>query len=315
MAAKWTAEDLPDLSGKTYVITGANSGIGLEATVALVGAGARVVMACRNPQKAEDARQHVLSVHPDGQADFLRLDLASFESIRAFAAELKSQTDRIDGLLNNAGIVGIRGETTDGVEMTIGVNHLGHYLLTGLVLPQLEVTAATGADVRIVSVASIAHSWFGKMHWDDIEFREKWWTTWPVYGQSKLANLLFTFELDRRLRASGSSIRAVACHPGMSHTNLILAGAEAKGHSFMKGMLKIGSDLTTQPAWKGALPTIYAATQPDVQGADYIGPHGPFETRGWPVKVKAAGKAHRETDWAKLWQWSADKTGLDYLQT
>ncbi len=313
MAAKWTAEDLPDLSGKTYVITGANSGIGLEATTALVGAGARVIMACRNPQKAEAARQHVISLHPDGQADFLRLDLASFDSIRAFTEELKSATDRVDGLLNNAGLIGIRGDTADGIEMTIGVNHLGHYLLTGLVLPQLEETAATGADVRIVSVASIAHSWLGKMHWDDIEFRNKWWNTWPVYGQSKLANLLFTYELDRRLRATGSSIRAVACHPGMSHTNLILAGAEAKGQTLIKGMLKVGSDLTTQPAWKGALPTIYAATHESVVGADYIGPHGPLETRGWPVKVKSARKAHRQDDWAKLWSWSVDKTGLDYL--
>ena len=312
MATKWTADDLGDLSGKAYAITGANSGIGLEATIALAGAGARVIMACRNPSKAQAAMEHVRSLHPSADVDFLPLDLASLASIRAFAESLRAATDSLDALINNAGLIGIRGDTDDGSEMTIGVNHLGHFALTGLVMPLLEETAQSGGSPRVVSVASIAHSWFGKMHWDDIEFRNRRWSMWPVYGQSKLANLLFTFELNRRLADAGSSVQAVACHPGMSSTNLILASAEAKGQSFIKNVLKVGSDLTTQPAWKGALPTVYAATHSSVVGGDYIGPHGIVQSRGWPVKVQAAAKAHRRDDWARLWDWSVARTGVEY---
>ena len=313
MATKWIADDLGDLSGKTYAITGANSGIGLEATIALVGAGARVIMACRNPAKVESAMAHIRSLHPHGHVEFLPLDLASLESIRTFSDALKSAVGSLDALINNAGVIGIRGDTADGFEMTLGVNHLGHFALTGHVLPLLEQSAQAGVSPRIVSVASIAHSWFGKMHWDDLEFRNRRWSMWPVYGQSKLANLLFTFELNRRLSAAGSKVQAMACHPGMSSTNLILAGAEAKGQSFIKGVLKMGSDLTTQPAWKGALPTLYAATHPSVVGGDYIGPHGLIEARGWPVKVQAAAKAHRQDEWVRFWEWSADRTGVSYL--
>jgi NAD(P)-dependent dehydrogenase (short-subunit alcohol dehydrogenase family) len=313
MATKWTAEDLGDLSGRTYVITGANSGIGFEATLGLVGAGARVIMACRNPSKGAAALEHIRTLHPGALVEVLPLDLASLASIRTFADELAGVTTRVDALINNAGLIGIRGDTEDGFEMTIGVNHLGHFALTGLVLPLLEQTAKSGVAPRIVSVASIAYRWFGKMHWDDLEFRNRRWSTWPVYGQSKLANLLFTFELNRRLVESGSAVRAMACHPGMSSTNLILAGAEAKGQSFIKGVLKLGSDLTTQPAWKGALPTIYAAVHSSVGGADYVGPHGLVQTRGWPVKVEAGPKAHSQSDWLKLWDWSVERTGIAYL--
>ena len=136
---------------------------------------------------------------------------------------------------------------------------------------------------------------------------------WPVYGQSKLANLLFTFELDRRLRAAGSAVRAVACHPGMSHTNLIAAGAEAEGRSFVEAVLRFGSSLVTQPAWKGSLPTVYAAVEPTVESGAYIGPAGLFETRGWPAPAKAAGKARRAEDQARLWEWSEHRTGVAYL--
>lgn len=313
MTTGWSAADLEDLAGRVYVITGANSGIGLEASSALAGAGARVVMACRSEVRANAAAEHIRASHPDASLTILPLDLSSLESIRWFADLLGDATDRVDGLINNAGVIGIRGDTADGFEMTIGVNHLGHFALTGLILPHLESTARSGADSRVVNVASIAHRWFGKMHWDDLEFRRRRWNMWPVYGQSKLANLLFTFELDRRLRTSGSPVRSVACHPGMSHTNLIVAGAAAEGRSVVESVLRFGSSVVTQPARKGALPTVFAAVDASVEGGDYIGPAGLLETRGWPVKVKAAKKAHRVQDQERLWEWSSERTGISYL--
>lgn len=313
MTRKWTHEDAGDLRGRCYVVTGANSGIGLEATRSLAAAGARVVMACRNAAKAAAAVDHLRQELPDAELTVVPLDLASLASISDFASALGGVTDRVDALINNAGLIGIRGDTDDGFEMTIGVNHLGHFALTGRILPMLEATAAVHGDARVVSVASIAHRWFGKMFWDDLEFRRRYWNMWPVYGQSKLANLLFTFELDRRLRASGSAVRAVACHPGMSHTNLIVAGAEAKGRSIVEGVLRFGSSLVTQPAWKGALPTVYAATEESVEGGAYIGPSGFLETRGWPSPAKPSAKARRADDQRRLWEWSEERTDVAYL--
>jgi len=286
---KWTAQEIPAQDGRTFVITGANSGIGLEAARALGAAGAHVVVACRDTSKGEHAVAEL-----DGDFDVRRLDLADLSSVRAFADELDGD---VDVLINNAGVMAVpRAKTADGFEMQLGTNHLGHFALTGLLLPRVRD--------RVVTISSQAHR-TGRINFGDLQ-SERHYQRWIAYGQSKLANLLFMMELQRRLAAAGSPLRSVAAHPGYSATNL-----QFHTQSIQDQLMGIANRLIAQSAAMGALPTLYAATA-DVPGAAYIGPDGLFEQRGHPKLVDMAGAAKNEDNARRLWEVSEELTGVSF---
>jgi NAD(P)-dependent dehydrogenase (short-subunit alcohol dehydrogenase family) len=286
---KWTAQDMAPQDGRTFVITGANSGIGLEAARALGAAGARVVVACRDTSKGERAIAGL-----DGSFDVRRLDLADLASVRAFAAELEGD---VDVLIDNAGVMAVpRGQTADGFELQLGTNHLGHFALAGLLLPRIRD--------RIVTIASQAHR-TGRINFGDLQ-SERHYQRWIAYGQSKLANLLFMMELQRRLDAAGSPLRSVAAHPGYSATNL-----QSHTQSIQDQIMGVFNHLIAQSAAMGALPTLYAATE-DVPGAAYVGPDGLFEQRGHPKLVDMSGAAKDPEAARRLWELSEELTGVTY---
>jgi NAD(P)-dependent dehydrogenase (short-subunit alcohol dehydrogenase family) len=289
------------------VITGANSGIGFEASRALARRGARVVLACRSPEKAGAAIEALREESPEAELTVRRLDLASLASINEFAKEVLEAGDSLHALVNNAGVMAIPyARTVEGFEMQLGTNHLGHFALTGLLLERLLETPGS----RIVSVSSTAHS-FGRMRWEDLQ-SEKSYSKWRAYGQSKLANLLFTYELQRRLEASGATTLAVACHPGYAATNLQTAGPKLAGSSLAEQGMLLLNRLMAQPAEMGALPTLYAAFAEGVQGADYFGPDGLAETRGHPKKVQSSSRSRIPDDQARLWEVSEALTRVRY---
>jgi NAD(P)-dependent dehydrogenase (short-subunit alcohol dehydrogenase family) len=303
----WTTKDMPNLAGRVVVVTGANSGLGFEASRALAGGGARVIMACRNAAKAENARQRILDEHRDASVEVMKLDLASLASVRQFAAELATRSEAVHVLCNNAGVMALpRCETADGFEMQLGTNHLGHFALTGLVLPLLLAAPAA----RIVTQSSGAHR-MGRIDFDDLHGTRRY-GKWTAYAQSKLANLLFAFELDRRLRKHLASAISVACHPGYAATELQFAGPKMEGSSFMERIMSLGNQLFAQDAATGALPTLYAATAADVEGSDYIGPDGIGELWGQPKKVEPVARARDPELAAHLWKISAELTGVGY---
>jgi NAD(P)-dependent dehydrogenase (short-subunit alcohol dehydrogenase family) len=303
----WTARDVPDQRGRTAVVTGANSGIGLEAVKVLAAAGAHVVMACRDAQRAAEAASEVVTAHPRASIEVLPLDLASLASVRDFAKAFGDRHPRLDLLINNAGVMAIpRRTTADGFEMQLGTNHLGHFALTGLLLERL--LAAPGA--RVVTVSSTAHR-AGRMSWDDLQ-SERRYQRWLAYGQSKLANLLFGFELARRLESKGRGVVSAACHPGYSATNLQFVGARMDGSRSWELVMTAANRILSQPADMGALPTLYAATAPGVAGGQYFGPDRLFETRGHPMQV-ASSRASRDLDSARrLWEVSEQLTGIRF---
>jgi NAD(P)-dependent dehydrogenase (short-subunit alcohol dehydrogenase family) len=304
---KWTIENMPDQQGKLAVITGANSGIGYEAARALAAKGAQVVLACRNVGKGEDAARAIRNETPAAQLEVMALDLADLSSVRAFTAEFQARHNRLDMLINNAGVMALPyRRTADGFEMQFGTNHLGHFALTGLLLPTLLATPGA----RVVTVSSGAHQ-MGTMRFDDLQW-ENGYSKWRAYGMSKLANLLFTYELQRKLTAAGADTIAVACHPGYSATNLQLAGPEMEGSSISRWLSKMGNSILAQDQAMGALPTLYAATMPDVQGGAYYGPDGLMEMRGYPKRVESNDKSHDEEVAARLWQVSEELTGVVY---
>jgi NAD(P)-dependent dehydrogenase (short-subunit alcohol dehydrogenase family) len=280
--AKWGVGDLPDLTGRTAVITGANSGIGLVTARALAGAGAVVIMACRDVAKGA-------AVAPD-TAEVRALDLANLASVREFASSI--DTD-VDILVNNAGVMAVpHRRTTDGFEMQIGTNHLGHFALTGLLLDRLRD--------RVVTVSSTMHR-MGRVRLDDLNWERRPYRRWGAYGQSKLANLLFTSELSRR-----SSLTAVAAHPGYASTNL-----QSHTESLQDFVMMLGNRFVAQSAAMGALPTLYAATV-DVPSGGFVGPDGLFENWGHP-KLVGATRAAREPEMAAgLWDLSEELTGVRY---
>jgi NAD(P)-dependent dehydrogenase (short-subunit alcohol dehydrogenase family) len=288
--SKWTAADVPDQSGRTFVITGANSGIGLEAAKALAKAGARVVLAVRNTQKGEQAAKTIV-----GETEVRELDLADLASIRAFASAYK---DPLDVLIDNAGVMNIPlARTADGFEMQLGTNHLGHFALTNLLLPQITD--------RVVVLASGMHH-IGKIDFDDLN-SERSYRRYRAYGQAKLANLLFTAELQRRLAEAGSSVRAVAAHPGYAATNL----QSHSGNRIEDALMRVGNLIFAQSGAMGALPTLFAATQ-DIPGGAYVGPSGPGETRGHPTLVGRSKAATDEAVARKLWGRSEEMTGVTF---
>ena len=301
----WQPEDMPDQRGRVVVITGSNSGIGFEAAKAAVGSGARVILACRNATSAEEACGRLAADDPDGSAEFVKLDLGSLRSVRECAAELGERCDRVDVLINNAGVMAIpRTETEDGFEMQLGTNHLGHFALTALLYPLIADTPAS----RIVTVSSLAHH-FGFINFQNLH-GQFFYDPWLAYGQTKLANLLFTFELDRRLRAAGQDTMALACHPGIAATNLGYAGPRMLGSAFGETLVQLYTSITAQPASAGALPTLYAAFAEAAEGGDYIGPDGFGELRGNPRKVGASLLARSESIARQLWLVSEEAVGV-----
>ncbi|MBN2303749.1 MAG: SDR family oxidoreductase [Anaerolineae bacterium] len=294
----WTTHNIPNQTGKVAIVTGANSGIGFEAARTLAAKGAQVVMACRNLEKGQTALDTICRDHPTAQAELMLLDLASLDSVRAFARAFQLKYPRLDLLINNAGVMALpkRRETADGFEMQFGVNHLGHFALTGLLLDRLISTPGA----RIVSVSSGAHA-MGRVEWDNLNAERKY-GQWSAYGLSKLANLLFTYELQRKLAAAGVDVIAAAAHPGYTATDL-------QRHS---GFFSVLNHIMAQDIPTGALPTLRAATDPAVSGGDYYGPDGFMAMRGYPVKVDSNKRSHDEAVAAQLWTTSEALTGVTY---
>jgi NAD(P)-dependent dehydrogenase (short-subunit alcohol dehydrogenase family) len=303
----WTAAQLPRLDGKIIVVTGANSGIGYEAARGLASAGAHVVLACRSEQGANDAIAKIHGEHPSAKLSFLPLDLSNLASVRAFADAFGKAHDRLDVLINNAGVMALPyRKTADGFEMQFGTNHLGHFALTGLLLNRI----VRAAPSRVVTVSSDMHK-TGKIRFDDLQW-EHGYQRWLAYGQSKLANLLFAYELERRIEARGLSVRSVACHPGYAATNLQTAAARMESSSFSEKLWRGMNSLFAQPMEMGALPTLFAAAAPEVRGGDYIGPDGFMEVRGYPVKVKSNKRSHDTEVARRLWEVSEQLTGVRF---
>ncbi|HMJ96611.1 MAG TPA: oxidoreductase [Thermoleophilaceae bacterium] len=300
MADGWTAKDIPDQTGRTAVVTGANSGLGLVTARELAAAGASVVMACRNLDKGQAAIERVRAAVPDAQVQLEELDLASLESVRAFAERFKSTHDGLDLLVNNAGVMAPpRRRTADGFELQFGTNHLGHFLLTTLLLPSMEGRD----DARVVTLSSTAHK-IGRIAFDNLNGDRRYFR-WRAYGQSKLANLLFALELDRRLRRDGSTVKSLAAHPGYAATNLQTAAPPL----IDRVVMKISTAVMAQSDEMGALPTLFAATEPGLEGGTYVGPDGPSEQRGHPTIVVPNGRARDEDTARRLWQVSEELTG------
>ena len=306
-ARPWTADDVSDLSGKTVVVTGGNSGLGYEASLQLARKGAHVVLACRDSDKARAALGRITSAHPAASIETMRLDLADLASVRTFAESFLATHRELHVLMNNAGVMAIPyRKTADGFEMQFGTNHLGHFALTGLLVERLLGTPAA----RVVNVSSTAHR-MGRVRFEDLH-AERGYSRWGAYAQSKLANLLFTYELQRRLDAKGADVISVACHPGWAETNLQFVGARMDGSSLMEYLARVANFFLAQSAAMGALPLLYAATAPDMCGADYVGPGGLGEAWGHPKKVRSSGRSHDRQAAAKLWEVSAALTGVRF---
>jgi NAD(P)-dependent dehydrogenase (short-subunit alcohol dehydrogenase family) len=308
--SKWTTADMPDQKGRTAVVTGANSGLGYDTALELARKGARVLLACRSKEKTDTAIAAIRREVPEAAVEFVALDLADLASVRSAAAEIAQRCPKLDLLINNAGVMALPlRRTKDGFEMQIGTNHLGHFALTGLLLPQLKATPGA----RVVNLASMAHRWTRAMNLDDLNFERSRYMKWDAYGKSKLANLLFTFELDRRLKKANIPVLSVAAHPGYSATNLGFAGPAMENSAFGKWFIDLGNKLIAQPSHMGALPTLYAATTADMQGGDYVGPDGWRQLKGYPRKVGCRKLARDQNLAAGLWTLSERLTGVSYL--
>jgi len=304
MAHGWTADDIPDQRGRLAVVTGANSGLGFVTARELARHGAQVVLACRNEEKGTEALAQLRAQVPTADVQLGSLDLGDLGSVRAFAERFTSEHAGLDLLVNNAGIMAVpRAKTADGFEAQIGTNHLGHFALTGRLLPALLARP----QARVVNVSSIMHR-LGRINLDDLN-SERRYQRWLAYGQSKLANLVFTFELQRRAARGGVELRAIAAHPGYSSTNLQTAG---KTSLLDRLYAPIGNLVLAQSADHGAWPSLYAATMPDVPGGAYIGPDGIGEMRGHPHFVSASGAAHDPDTGRQLWEQSERLTGVTY---
>ena len=305
--SNWTVRDIPAQDGRVMVVTGATSGIGLITARELARAGATVVLACRNADKAEEVATQIRLAAAGARVQTIPLDLSSLASVERCADGLHERFDHIDVLVNNAGVMAppLR-RTEDGFELQFGTNHLGHFALTGQVI---DLVLAAPSP-RVVSVASGAHR-MGKMHFDDLNW-ERGYSKWPAYGQSKLANLLFTFELQRRAQAADIGLLAVAAHPGYAATHLQAAGPEMAGNGLMRRMMGVGNRLFAQSDEQGALPTIYAATM-DVPPGAYVGPDGRFEMQGRPTLVGTSNAARDAQAQRRLWEVSEQLTGIRFV--
>ncbi len=294
---KWTSKDIPDLKGITAIVTGANSGIGFETAKALACKGAGVIMACRSMQKGKEATGVITRYYPEAIIEVMTLDLSSIDSIKKFSGIVNKKKSKIDILVNNAGVmIPPYGKTEDGFELQFGTNHLGHFVLTG----QLFDLISKADNARIVTVSSIAHRQ-GKLDFENLN-AEKGYSKSAAYGLSKIANLMFTYELQRKIDAAGLNMIAIAAHPGWTATNL------QKYSALFRAM----NPLFAQKPEIGALPSLYAATAPGVKGGCYYGPGGFYETRGYPKQVSSAKRSHDVEMAGKLWEVSEEMTGVPF---
>ncbi|MCT9087798.1 oxidoreductase [Streptomyces sp. ASQP_92] len=304
MTQGWSAQDIPDQGGRTAVVTGANSGIGLVAARELARRGARVVLACRSEARGRQAEARVRDEVPGAEAEFRRLDLADLSSVRDFAATFPYE--RLDLLINNAGVMALPyGRTADGFETQFGVNHLGHFALTGLLLPRLRAAGAA----RVVSVSSGMHA-LANIDLRDLN-SERGYRRWVAYGRSKTANLLFIHEFARRLRAAGSDVVAAAAHPGYAATNLQTQGVRMEGRRRAERVVALGNRVLAQPAEDGALPTLYAATAPGVGPDSFTGP-SLMMWRGAPARSWRAKWTLNDVAGERLWEASERLTSVTY---
>jgi NAD(P)-dependent dehydrogenase (short-subunit alcohol dehydrogenase family) len=304
---RWTAKDIPQLDGKTVLITGANSGLGLESAKALASKGAHVVLACRTLAKARAAEQSIRAVAPNAKLSPQAVDLGDLSSVRGFAREVASTFSTLDVLLNNAGVMATPYlRTADGFELQFGTNHLGHFALTGLLFELLAKTPGA----RVVTVSSSAHR-MGVMRFDDPNW-ERGYAKWPAYGMSKLANLLFAYELARRCQIAGIGVRSVAAHPGVSSTNLFVRGPELAQQNLLAWGSNLFTQLVGQPADRGALPQLYAGVAPDVADGEYFGPDGLQELRGYPKRVRSNSRSRDPQSMRRLWELSEKLTGVHF---
>ncbi|KIH97471.1 short-chain dehydrogenase [Streptomonospora alba] len=303
----WTADRMPDQSGRCAVITGANNGLGREAARALAARGAEVVIACRDTAKGEEAAGAIRAEVPGARLETLELDLASLDSVRTAARRLRDDRSRIDLLINNAGVMTPPlGRTAEGFEQQFGVNHLAHFAFTGLLLDRI----LAAGDPRIVTVSSVAHR-RGGLDFDDLHWRTRRYDRVAAYGQSKLANLMFAYELQRRLQAAGETAVSVAAHPGVSRTGLFRHHSPVV-RAAMGSALRPVNFWIAQTAERGVLPLLYAATETDVRGGRYYGPAGFGEFTGPPKLTDSNGRSHDSTAQRRLWQVSEELTGVTY---
>ena len=302
----WTASDIPDLSGKTAVVTGANSGLGFETAKALAEHGARVILACRDETRCGDAAERLRELVPAAQLERMMLDLADLDSVRAFAEAFSASHDALDILMNNAGVMAPphRLETKQGFELQFGTNHLGHFALTGLLMPRLLRSPGS----RVVTVSSFAHE-SGAMHFDDLQF-QRGYTPYGAYSQSKLANLLFMSELDRRLKAAGAGTLSVGAHPGFASTCLQATGPFMGSKPLSSWLTLAAVRVIGQSAQRGAEPQLFAATAPEVAGGDYFGPK--HRISGHPAVSSMSSRARDAASAARLWDVSEALTGVAY---
>ncbi|TRO69441.1 oxidoreductase [Streptomyces sp. IB201691-2A2] len=302
----WNARDIPDQSGRTVVVTGANSGIGYVTARELARRGARVVLACRSESRGTEAADRLAIEVPDAEAEFAPLDLGDLDSVREFEAAYRRKYGRLDLLVNNAGVMALpQGRTADGFETQFGVNHLGHFALTGLLLPALLATPGA----RVVSVSSFMHA-LANIDINDLNSERKY-GRWTAYERSKTANLLFVHELARRLAAIGSDVVAAAAHPGYAATNLMTVAPRMEGRKGSERFMEIGSRFVAQSAEAGALPTLYAATAPGVRPDSFTGP-SILGFRGSPARSLRAKWTLNDRAGQRLWEESERLTGVTY---
>lgn len=295
---KWTQNDIPDQTGRVAIVTGANTGIGYETARELAHKGAHVTLACRSREKGEAATARIAAEQPTGRVTFAPLDLADLDLVHSFAEAFTSAHDQLDLLILNAGVmVPPESKTKQGFELQFGVNHLGHFALTGALLPLVQATEGS----RVVVVSSTAATQ-GVMDFDDLHFERRGYKPWQAYGQSKLANQLFTLELQRRLEAAGSPVLVTAAHPGWTATDLQRTTA----------LVRFFNHFIAMAPPQGALPTLRAATDPEAAGGDYYGPNGFLQMRGYPIRIDMVKLAQDRTDAARLWEVSEDLTSVRY---
>jgi NAD(P)-dependent dehydrogenase (short-subunit alcohol dehydrogenase family) len=303
VSAKWTSEQIADQHGRVAVVTGANSGLGLETARELARHGAHVVLACRNAEKGARALSEIEDSAPGAQLELAELDLGSLASVESFAEGFRASHDGLDLLIDNAGVMAPpRRQTADGFELQLGTNHLGHFALAARLIGALEGRE----DARVVTLSSGMHK-VGRIDFDDLQSTRRY-NRWRAYSQSKLADLMFALELDRRLRAAGSEVKSVAAHPGYSATNLQSAAAPPLDRL----MMQAANPFLAQGADRGALPTLYAATFPGLAGGSYVGPDGFGELRGHPHLVTPSRAARDEDVAARLWSVSEELTGVRF---
>ncbi|MCE1188763.1 MAG: oxidoreductase [Ignavibacteria bacterium] len=295
----WNSDQITDQNNKKVIVTGASSGIGLEAAKVLAGKNAQVILAVRNSQKGEDAKKRILQVFPRADVTVMEIDLSNLKSIKAFAKSFAAQHSRLDILINNAGVMAPPpSRTTDGFELQIGTNHFGHFALTGLLMPVIAATP----DSSIVNLSSMAHK-MGNIDFTDINWEKRKYKKWNAYGDSKIANLYFTYELDRRLKKNAIDTKAVAAHPGYTDTDL------QRHTSFFTFLNKI----LAQSIPMGVLPTLYAATHPNIPSGSFAGPLSMGGWRGYPGVVSSNALSYDKNNANKLWEISEKLTGITYL--